>query len=218
MTNPPVEAPRPTSQRQAVMNHTASKLYELESGISRGTSSTTATLARLRRAVNEAPGAVPEVWSITLGGLPEQLVGKTDAPSWGETAVHSALALFAIHQQGKSEFMHMKAHGLGTAVRRFIQTKDPQGGFDESSPVLRRFNALSTADSVDELLWHLRSLLTQLRSASISIDFVALAANIFDFHFPDSRDSVRLNWGRQLYAGPAATAESTQSSSVSSTS
>lgn len=217
MSNPPVDTRRPTSQRQAVMDHTASKLYELESGISRGTSATTATLARLRRAVNEAPGSAPEVWSITLGGLPEQIVGKTDAPSWGETAVHNALTLFAIQQQGKADFMHKKGHGLGSAVRRFIQQKDPQGGFDENSPVLRRFNALSTADSVDELLWHLRSLLTQLRGASIPIDFAALAANIFDFHFPDSRDSVRLNWGRQLYAGPSAPTDTTQSDPGSTT-
>lgn len=192
-------SPESKTDRQAVKVHVASKLHALGAGIASGTSTSKAHLARLRRAVNESPGAVPEVWGITLGDLPPRLVGSTDAPSAGETAVHNALALFAIQQQGKSELMHRQSQGLGSAVRQYILTKDPQNGFDEESPILRRFNALSTSDSVDELLWHLRSLITQLRGESVPLDFAELAANIHDFHFYDSRDTVRLNWGRQLY-------------------
>lgn len=195
-------SPESKTDRQAVKVHVASKLHTLGAGIASGTSTSKAHLARLRRAVNESPGSVPEVWGITLGDLPPQLVGRTDAPSAGETAVHNALALFAIQQQGKSELMHRQSQGLGSAVRQYILSNDPQKGFDEESPILRRFNALSTSDSVDELLWHLRSLITQLRGESVHLDFAELAANIHDFHFYDSRDTVRLNWGRQLYTAP----------------
>ncbi|WP_080792346.1 type I-E CRISPR-associated protein Cse2/CasB [Corynebacterium pacaense] len=191
------------SKRQAVANHTARKLHELEAGIRAETSSSKATLARLRRAVNQSPGSIPDVWGITLGDLPQQLVGVTDTPSWGETAVHNALALFAIQQQGRGEFMHQKGQGLGTGVRRYIILKDAANGFNEESPILRRFNALSTSDSVDELLWHLRSLITQLRGEKIPLDFVELASQIYDFHVPEARDRVRLNWGRQLYTAPS---------------
>lgn len=204
---------KPVSNRQAVITHTARKLNVLSSGISSGTSTSKAHLARLRRAVNEAPGAVPEVWGITLGDLPAQLVGRTDVPSPGETAVHNALALFAVQQQGKSEFMHRQWQGLGSAVREYILSNDPQGGFDEDSPILRRFNALSTSDSVDELLWHLRSLITQLRDSSVHLDFAELAANVYDFHYPEARDRVRLSWGRQLYTTPRQTAPTNSTTS-----
>lgn len=205
MTDTDFDDQKPMSSRQAVMKHVASKLHGLNSGIATGSSASKATLAKLRRAVNEEPGSIPDVWNITLGGLPAQVVGKTDEPSYGEIAVHNALALFAIQQQGKGEFMHKQGQGLGLAVRNFIYANDPTGGFDNESPVLRRFNALSTSDSVDELLWHLRSLITQLRGSSIHLDFVDLAACIYDFHFQDSRDRVRLNWGRQLYTMPRQT-------------
>lgn len=202
MTDTDFDAQKPMSNRQAVMKHVAGKLHGLNSGIAIGSSTSKANLAKLRRAVNTQPGATPEVWDITLGGLPAQVVGKTDDPSFGEIAVHNALALFAIHQQGKGEFMHKQDQKLGLAVRKFIYVNDAAGGFDNESPILRRFNALSTSDSVEELLWHLRSLVTQVRGSNIHIDFVDLAASLYDFHFPESRDRVRLNWGRQLYTAP----------------
>lgn len=201
----------PTSIRSAVVSHTAKKLHELEAHLAAGTARSKADLARLRRAVNQAPGSVPEVWDITLGELPERLVGKGDDPSRAETAVHNALALYALHQQGKSESMNRRGEGLGRAVRRYILTKDVTGGFDNESPILRRFNALSTADSVDELLWHLRSLITQLRGSNILLDFAELAGQLYDFHFSEARDRVRLAWGRQLYTAPKTTEKNPES-------
>lgn len=199
------------SNRSAVVSHTARKLYELEAHLSAGTSRSKADLAKLRRAVGEAPGAIPDVWGITLEDLPEQLVGKTDAPSWGETAVHNALALFALHQQGKGDSMNQHGEGLGRAVRQYILTKDPGGGFDNESPILRRFNALSTSDSVDELLWHLRNIITQLRASNVKLDFAELAGQLYAFHIPEARDRVRLAWGRQLYTAPKTTEKASES-------
>lgn len=213
MTETAPEYQPQVSNRRAVINHTVKKLHIIENGLIKQTSASNASLARLRRAVNQLPGSTPEVWAITLGDLPTQLVGRTDAASPGETAVHNALALFAIGQQGKSEFMHRQGQGMGSAVRNYIQANDPTGGFDENSPVLRRFNTLSTSDSVSELLWHLRSLITQLRGSTIPLDFGELAGNIYDFHFAEARDRVRLNWGRQLYTVPRrATSESKNNS------
>lgn len=205
MTGNPAGEQIPVKNRQAVISHVNHKLHGLKAGISQGTSASSANLARLRRAVNEPPGSMPDIWSITLGNLPAQLVGRTDAPSYGETAVHSALALFAIHQQGKGDFMHRSGSGLGSAVRNYIHANDPAEGFNENSPILRRFNALTTSDSVDELLWHLRSLITQLRGSAIELDFAELAGNIYDFQFVEARDRIRLRWGRQLYTAPPKT-------------
>ena len=87
---------------------------------------------------------------------------------------------------------------MGNAVRDFIGAG--QGEEFESSPTIRRFNALVTSDSIDEMAWHLRSLVTQLRGAGISLDYAQLAVDLYSFNFPESRDGIRLKWGRQLYA------------------
>lgn len=141
------------------------------------------------------------IWSLTLEGFPEELAGRSDGPNIYEQAAHDAITLYALHQQSKSEPMHVAGRGVGQAVRSLMMV-DGAADF-EKSPVLRRFNALSTSDSPSELAWHLRSLITQLRAASIPLDYSRLGRDLLDFQFEDSRNHVRLAWGRQLYGAPS---------------
>ena len=152
----------------------------------------------LRKNIGKAPGADPTVWDATLGDLPVGLQGWDDSPSFAESATHLALTLYAVHQQSQAKPMHVVGRGLGNAVRDFIGAG--QGEEFESSPTIRRFNALVTSDSIDEMAWHLRSLVTQLRGAGISLDYAQLAVDLYSFNFPESRAGIRLKWGRQLYA------------------
>lgn len=192
------QPPRFRGKKAALRRHTAAKLKQLQDGLLDGRSTAKADAARLRRAVGKPAGSVPEVWDITLGGIPETLLGRTDDPSYAETSVHTALALYAIHQQSRPAGMHRAGWGLGDAVRALIG-HDSSGDY-ESSPVIRRFNAVATADSVEELSTHLRGLVTQFRAHDIPLDYEKLAGELYDFHYPDSRDRVRLTWGRELYA------------------
>lgn len=156
-------------------------------------SAAVASLARLRRVVDHEAGSDPTVWPETLGDLPPVLVGAGDAPSRYERAAHSAITLFALHQQAKNTSVHKAGSGLGGAVRRL-----GNGDFSEEA-TLRRFKALATASSYREINHHLRGLVSQLRAAGIPLDYGQLARDLSRLQSPKTADSVRLNWGRDYY-------------------
>ena len=105
-------------------------------------------LAALRKGASRSPGELPEIWELTRVEVPD---GAGDAPTWEEIAVHTAMTLYAVHQQSRTEHMFSPGVGLGRAARRLI------GPPDEENPSARaRFNALVTSTTVAELRHHLR--------------------------------------------------------------
>ncbi len=58
-------------------------------------------LAELRRGAGRKPGEDPAVWGTIFSELPEDMYGSRGNPSKEEWAVHIALTLYAIHQQGR---------------------------------------------------------------------------------------------------------------------
>jgi len=156
-----------------------------------------ATLAKLRRGIGKEPGSLPELWEVTLDGLPETLQGNDDRPSFGERAVHTALTLFALHQQSKDikeKWMCEPGASLGGAMREMIR-RNP----DREMAITRRFVAAVTADGYEELVWHLRGLVQLLRTEELKLDYPQLAKELFEYQYPDRRDRIRLQWGRQFY-------------------
>ena len=77
----------------------------------------------------------------------------------------------------------------------------PGQDWTESS-VLRRFNALATADSMPEVSHHLRGMIQLLRREGIPLDYPQLAEDLYQYQFVDGAPNVRLRWGRDLYASP----------------
>lgn len=159
-------------------------------------SGTKATLAHLRRALAREPGSVPEVWDVTIDGVPGRPWG--DEPTPQERASHLALGLFATHQQSKSQPMHVSGVGLGLAVRR-LEKVTPTRGDGGSSPVRRRFDALASSQTLTEAAQHLRGIVGLLRAASIGLDYGALADDLLQLQRPDRAVAVRLRWARQYY-------------------
>jgi len=158
-----------------------------------------ASLARLRRGIGKNPGSLPDIWELTLEGMPEELISRTykTEPTYAEWAAHMALTLFALHQQGKNPQespMSQSDKPLGGAVRAYTLINDAS-----ADAVKRRFDAAITSNSVDELAVHLRGLIQLLRSASIPLDYPQLAEDLYRFQSTESRDSVRLSWGRSYY-------------------
>lgn len=158
-----------------------------------------AALARLRRGVGKAPGSMPEPWAYTMDGLPEALQGRPGQTSNGEWAVHIAMTLFALHQQGKDPKrmpMHMPEVQMGKAAGRLVRIEE-----DDLERVKRRFDAVITSDSVDELATHLRGLIQIMRAQDppVPLDYVALAQDLYGYQNPERRDDIRLNWGRDFY-------------------
>lgn len=160
-------------------------------------SATKASLAKLRRGAGKEPGSLPELFSETLFGMPEALAGTGPEPSRGEWAIHIALTLFALHQQGKdikTKPMHQTGQRLGSAMR--ILARKPE----DESRVKRRFDQVLTADSPEELAHHLRGLVQLLKAADIPLDYASLATDLYFMQVQTARDGVRLRWGRDYYA------------------
>ena len=159
-----------------------------------------AELAKLRRGIGHAPGELPELWGSFLLGMPESFQGRS-APSAAEWAVYLALTLYAMHQQGNDRPMNCPGNTLGRAVRQLAERNSAGQDWTEAS-VLRRFNALATADSMPEVLHHLRGMIQLLRREGIPLDYPQLAEDLYQYQFVDGAPNVRLRWGRDLYASP----------------
>ena len=160
-----------------------------------------AELAQLRRGVGRRPGERPDLWGYFLEELPEELWGR-DEPSAAEWAIYTALTLFALHQQGVNradELMDQQGKSLGGAVRQLAERSAEEQDWTKSS-VLRRFNALATADSMPEVSHYLRGMIQLLRREKIPLDYPQLAVDLYQYQFIDSMANVRLRWGQDLYA------------------
>ena len=152
-------------------------------------------LAALRRGVSRSPGELPEIWELTRVEVPD---GAGDAPTWEEIAVHTAMTLYAVHQQSRTEHMFSPGVGLGSAARRLI------GPPEEENPSARaRFNALVTSTTVAELRHHLRGFVSLLRARGFALDHAMLADDVLRFQQPGGAKQVRLTWARQYYSPPA---------------
>lgn len=155
-----------------------------------------AALAVLRRAIGSEPGADAAVWAYTLAGLPQQYVGRTDEPSPAERAVHTAITLYAIHQQSKTKPMHQSGSSLGWAMCRLGGARSVAAQPDASRAVKRRFDALMTAVTFSEMAYHARGLIGQLRTAEIPLDYGTFAEDLKQLQNVRTADGVRLRWGR----------------------
>lgn len=183
----------PAPADHQVYGFASGKITQLQNRLlSGGDSGATRAAAQLRRSIGRPAGSDPELWDITMSNMPSGLVGRGDDPSPAESAVHLALCLYATAQQSSSEPAHLAKRNLGEAISRLVYAL----GEEDDGPVRRRFAALVTSASPEELARHLRSIVPRLRGAGIAMDYAGLAADLYRFSDPTTRDAVRLRWGR----------------------
>lgn len=180
------------------------RIERLQSEYLRGSPGARADLARLRRGLGKPAGSVPEIWAITIGAVPEALSWDRDEPSRAEKAAHAALTLFALHQQS----MPVPAHTPGVSFGRAVGLLRKDSTRSEEA-VTRRFMAVATAESIDEILVHVRGLITQLRAQKRGIDYARLADDVTALLTPGRATSVRLTWGRDFYRTSSHTPDGT---------
>ncbi len=172
------------------------KIERLQNDYLAGRPGSAGRLARLRRALTTEPGAQPDVWQETLEGVTPE--ATRDEPTPEEYAVHSAITLYALHQQSQSAPMHVRDISLGHASRRLARVV---GGVQADAPgVLRRFHAIGTAEGFTEVIHHSRGLVTRLRSEGIPLDYGLFAKHLLWLQIPGQEHRVRLSWGRDYYA------------------
>ncbi|MDR2167621.1 MAG: type I-E CRISPR-associated protein Cse2/CasB [Clostridiales bacterium] len=156
------------------------------------TSFARAGLAKLRRACGKPPAQTPEIWDITLQGLPEDLYGREDE----ELAIHTALTLYAIHAQGKGKSMSKSGDdglSFGAACGELIRLDS-----NKEDSIKRRFKTAATATDFTELAHHARGIIQMLKSADIVLDYPLFAKDLLRYRKGKS-DDVRLQWGRDFY-------------------
>lgn len=187
--------------RKEVGKYVSAKIYaiakdekSLESGGSK------AHLANLRRGVGKTPGEIPELWGEFLQNLPEELIGKTDSPSYAEWAIYTALTLFALHQQGHSRPMNEAGteNSLGRAVSQLVEI--PKGE-EEIERIKFKLSLAANSEDMIELAYHLKTLVRLLSQSGIKLDYISLAEDLYKFQFDEYADKVRLKWGRDFYCG-----------------
>ncbi|MEU6857790.1 type I-E CRISPR-associated protein Cse2/CasB [Glycomyces sp. NPDC046736] len=164
-----------------------------------------ATLAQLRHAVNAEPGTT----GLEAAWLPDALLELDHRRYDDEThpratpserALHTAVTFFALHQQSqRDQRMHTPGTSFANAVQ-WLATVNADG------TVYKRFSSVSSASSYDEITYHARHLVKQLRAAKIGFDYGLFADDLLTFQRqgPLSNgltgpDHVRSLWGREYW-------------------
>ena len=190
---------QPRARRSKVSWHVDERARRLFDGKKENRSSAVADLARLRSGATHEIGSDPAVWRAAFLGYAENS-DDLPFPSNDEVAVYTALSLYAYHQQGQADSMHTQGTSLGSALQRLAH----QGGATTpNEAVVRRFNALVTADTAEETRTHLRSLVGQLRSNAIALDYGRLADDLVGLQ-SRTRSRVQLRWSRDFSRTPKA--------------
>lgn len=158
-----------------------------------------ATLAELRRAVGTVPEKNPVAWQRVLEevipSFPENQLGHSDAASSAERAAYDAMTFLALHLQSQSTPMHERGTSFGTAVGTLIRRRD-------SKSIKPRFDAALSVRSETTRRYHIRNLISLLRSERIGFDYGRFAADLNALSSPSAhlRHAVLLRWGRDVAA------------------
>lgn len=182
------------SKANVLEEYVAKKIHWLTSSLPNSSSQHRAALAKLRRGVGYEPGELPEVWEVTLSDLPEELLRKDREVSYEESAIHVALTLFALHQQGKSEPVSRKNISFGSAARRLVASDK-----SNEQTIKRRFDAVLTSRDFVELSRHARSLIQIAKANDVFLDYPRFAKDLYWYQNPELKKKIMLQWGRDFW-------------------
>ncbi len=163
-----------------------------------------AQLAQLRRALGKPPGSVPEVWAITMDGLPDDLRGRSRERE--ELAIHLALTHFASHQQGQSASMHAEVRPFAAAVRILAgQQASHMGGQTDvhETAAYRHLVALASSSNLGATVSHARGLINQLKAADLAFDYGRYVDDLYWLQVPGQVVRVQRGWGRDFHSSMA---------------
>lgn len=203
---------KPTRKHDPLYDAVADRVQSLQDQFLHDEPYAVATLARLRRCNPADVGAEPLVWSVTLDGLPDEVVGQRedDDPTPAERAVHASLVLYSLHQQSRDEAVHRPGVSLGSAVGQLARARAQEEDLDSST--IKRFHQVSLANDFAGRLHFLRGVIQLMRAASppVGFDYGLLALDLRDLADPHrSPDPVLFRWGRDLHFKPKPTNQET---------
>ncbi len=185
------------SKRQLVYSTTNKIIFSLEE--SKELSKTKATLSNLRNSVGRPSAENLEGIKLLYQFIPEEFYTKYSKLTYEENAILTTLQIYAIHQQSEVDSVNNteKKDGwdnVGESIAE-IRTEDNFLSLD------RRFNAMITSQSFEELSNHLRQLIKILKGSKdiVKINYPKLSKDLYDF-VRGYDERVRLNWSRAYYS------------------
>ena len=167
-----------------------SSLYEL--GLNLESSFSKSHLAKLRQSINRQQLPI-EIMALVFKYLPDQYLGTGGKLTPSENSILLAVQLYAMHQQGNDKNVHVndKKKNIGKSLNHLRTDERRVNGLD------RRFNAMVTASTLEEMIHHLRHLI-KMTKGDITLDYALLAQDIFNYH-KGFENEIRLKWSRQYY-------------------
>ncbi|WP_018569279.1 type I-E CRISPR-associated protein Cse2/CasB [Streptomyces sp. PsTaAH-124] len=161
-----------------------------------------AELAALRSGTGREPGTVAAMWPFHRTRMASEWRNKGSLTR-DLAAEHTALTLFARHQQSHSRPMHVGGNSPGTAAG-LLAAKAAGGseGRAGTAALERRFGVLLTSADADELAMHLRSFVPLLSQAGVGLDYDLLRAALRswdDPRRPDAATEWRRRWDRDFH-------------------
>ena len=162
-------------------------------------SATKATLANLRNSISKPYSQTIGVFSTFYKYLPDSFISEYGDLSYKEKAIITSLQIFAVHQQGNSQSVLLEADdenkykNIGYALK-VLRTDENQKSTD------RRFNAMISAGTFEELTFHLRQLVSLLKSRSDQkVNYAKLSQDLYYFQIPSMRENIKLSWAKEYY-------------------
>lgn len=163
------------------------------------TSKGKAQLANLRNSIGKPLSQTVGVWPIIFENLPEEFLSKHGQATYEEKAILNTLQIYALYQQGKSEKTSLEGEDrywkdLGYSLRNLRRASE------ETRAIDRRFNAMITATTFEELVYHLRQLIKLLKSKTeAKINYPKLADDLY-WYLRGYDEDIKLRWSRRYYA------------------
>lgn len=147
-------------------------------------------LSSMRSGLGRDAGSVPGMWP-HYSALNEK--GELTPALRAE---HAALCLFGLHQQSQATPMHRTGVGLGQALHHLRAS----GRFSEDA-VDRRFAQAATASDIDEVAYHLRGLIGQLKTLkpAQALDYTRLMRDLRAWQDPELIGGIRRRWGSEYF-------------------
>ena len=179
------------------------KVLMLQKSYLAGSSSSRATLARLRRLGQPGMGSWMVVGDDVFSDLPELCTSRVDEED-ALRAIRCAMKLYAIHQQSEvvgvaipPSSMDWTSGSFGRACYLISHQAGsaPQG----EAGVLRRMSTIESATGFEGVEAGLRALISLMKSKGVKLNYGRLARDIYFIQKSSARDRVFMGWARDYY-------------------
>jgi CRISPR type I-E-associated protein CasB/Cse2 len=161
-----------------------------------------AELAALRSGTGREPGTVAAMWPFHRTRMASEWRNKGSLTR-DLAAEHTALTLFARHQQTHARRMHVTGNSPGTAAGLLARKAATDSEGKAATVALeRRLGHLLTSADADELAMHLRSFAPLLNQAGVGLDYDLLRTALRawdDPRRPHAASRFRQQWDRDFH-------------------